>query len=225
MNAKYVSFYKVAVEEDMSEWILRAWIDEGYRELEWQYAYEEWKDTKKWREQGSVCPTCFALDGQRFKIQDVLDKTTHNAPKYSMAHVGCYCRMKRIAREDERLDYPVEQKQAPVEKTPEQRLEDIGYTVIHIEEAVRDLFERQSKKEGSEYSYNDQDVQNVKDQVVEYSKELSMTNKSVARDELWRRIQKLVWAITKERTASASYFGFIRVARQVKKELEETLIW
>jgi len=214
MTGRYVSFYKVAVEEDMSQWILDEWVKAGFRELEWEYAYEEWKDTKKWREQGSVCPTCFALDGQRFKIADVLEKTTHNAPKYSMSHVGCYCRMKRIAREDERLDYPQEQEI----KTIEQRVEDIGYTVIHIEEGIRDLFQR------SGVQFDENDVQTIKQKVLDYAEGLSMTNKSTARDQLWRTIQREVWAVTKERKKNASLLGFMRIARQVKRELEEVLV-
>jgi len=549
---KYVSFYKVAVEEDMSQWILEEWLKAGFRELEWEYAYEEWKDTKKWKDQGSVCPTCFALDGHRFKIQDVLDKTTHNAPKYSMSHVGCfskdteiytedgfklvkdvkvgdkvlalnpktlgldwvkaidtvsykqdkmihfhnknldllvtpnhrmfhvtpymrslgrkegkfieadklpksalfyrssewkgkdnnalqfgltmeefckfmgyflaegslgrinqimiaqfdkakkkkmwndlrvmnfktvsnvkqgiyinapelynylkqfgkcnekyvprmikelpaklirifldafrlgdgstvkpkqkiggyeakvrrtywtsskrmaddlgeliikvgkrpcyylakrkgkvqhfkngdytinhdvwtvgegngiysggcrsrvkrevvdyndyvycvelekhntllvrksgtvvwsgncYCRMKRIPREDERLDYPKEQET----KTMEQKLDDIGYTVVHIEEGIRDLFQRQGVK------FEESDIQDVKQKVLEYAEGLSMSNKSTARDQIWRTIQREVWAITKQRKGNASYFGFIRIANQVKRELGRTL--
>jgi signal recognition particle subunit SEC65 len=136
-----------------------------------------------------------------------------------MAHVGCYCRMHRIAREDERLDYPKEEVvTAPVEKTIEEKLEDIGYTVIHIEEAVRDLFQRQGVE------FTEADVEDVKQKVVEYAKGLSMTNKSTARDQLWRNIQKEVWAITKQRKGGASLFGFIRIARQVEKELRRTLI-
>ncbi len=210
---KYISFYKVAVEEDMSQWILEEWIKAGFRELEWEYAYEEWKDTKKWREQGSVCPTCFALDGNRFKIQEVLDKTTHNAPKYSMSHVGCYCRMKRVAREDERLDYPED-----MQKTIEQKLDEVGFTVVHVEESIRDLFQRQGVQ------FDENDIQNVKQKVLDYAQGLSMKNKSTARDQIWRAIQRETWAITHERKG-ASLFGFIRVANQVKKELKEVLPW
>lgn len=223
MIGKYVSFIKVAqVEEDMSQWILEEWLKAGFRELEWQYGYEEWKDKNKWKTQGEKCPDCFALDGQRLKIQDVLDeseKAGYNAPKYSMTHVGCKCRMKRIAREDERLDYPKEPEvTAPAEQTIEDKLKGINYPVEHIEEAIRDLFKRQ----GVETS--ESEIQGIKDEVLEYAKGLSMSNKSVATDQLWDKIRKLVLAITKGKKASVNVFGFIRIAKQVRKEFEEKYI-
>ena len=99
----------IAVQEDSSATTLQAWLDNGYRELVWIYQDEPWQDTKKWQEMGGVCPTCYALDGQHFKIVDMLEGLAHNAPKYEKAHVGCKCLLKRVPREEEMLDYPEEQ--------------------------------------------------------------------------------------------------------------------
>jgi hypothetical protein len=112
----------IAVEQDTSGTVLNEWLQAGFREVVWIYQAEPWKDNQKWLGQGSTCPTCMALDGQHFKIQDLLNEMTHDAPKYSKSHVGCKCLMKRIPREEEILDYPEETpavEEAPkIEETP-----------------------------------------------------------------------------------------------------------
>jgi len=98
----------IAVAEDTSGTILQEWLDNGFRELVWIYSHEPWQDNKKWLEMGGVCLICHALNGQHFKIAEMLDGLTHNAPKYEKAHVGCKCLLKRVPREEEILDYPEE---------------------------------------------------------------------------------------------------------------------
>lgn len=105
----------IAVEQDTSGVTLSEWLDNGFREIVWIYQEEPWKDNKKWLEQGSTCPICMALNGQHFKIQDLLNDMTHDAPKFSKSHVGCKCLMKRLITEEEILDYP-EEMQIPVEE-------------------------------------------------------------------------------------------------------------
>jgi len=92
-------------EDDMSAFVLEDFLKAGFREIEWQYGFEAWQNTQLWQEMGSVCPVCFALDGQRFKIEWLLQNMRHNAPKYTMAHVNCRCRLVRISRGEEMLDY------------------------------------------------------------------------------------------------------------------------
>jgi hypothetical protein len=89
----------------MSAHILQDFLNAGFREVEWRYGFEPWQNDKLWREMGSVCPVCFALDGQRFKIDWLLQNMRHNAPKYTMSHVGCECRLFRINRTEELLDF------------------------------------------------------------------------------------------------------------------------
>lgn len=91
--------------DDMSAFILEDFLKAGFREVEWRYGFETWQNTDLWREMGSVCPVCFALDGQRFKIEWLLSNMTHSAPKYTMAHVNCQCQLFRITRTDEMLDF------------------------------------------------------------------------------------------------------------------------
>ena len=98
----------IAVEQDTSAVILNEWLQAGFREVVWIYQQEPWQDNSKWLEMGGTCPTCMALNGQHFKIQDLLNEMTHDAPKYSKSHVGCKCLMKRLPREEEILDYPEE---------------------------------------------------------------------------------------------------------------------
>jgi hypothetical protein len=105
-NAKYITIFGVA--EDTSATVLRQWLDAGFRECAWHYMDEPWQDNAKWMEMGGVCPTCNALDGQHFKIAEMLEGLAHNAPKYEKAHVGCKCLIKRVPREEEMLDYPEE---------------------------------------------------------------------------------------------------------------------
>ena len=99
--------------DDMSAHVLQDFLDAGFREIEWQYGFEQWQNTKLWREMGSVCPVCFALDGQRFKVKWLLENMHHSAPKYSISHVNCECRLVRIARQEEMLDYGEEMDVAP----------------------------------------------------------------------------------------------------------------
>jgi hypothetical protein len=75
--------------DDMSAFVLQDFLKAGFREVEWRYGFEPWQNEKLWQEMGSVCPVCFALDGQRFKIDWLLQNMTHNAPKYTMSHVNC----------------------------------------------------------------------------------------------------------------------------------------
>lgn len=104
----------VAVAEDTSGTVLSAWLDNGFRELVWIYQDEPWQDNNKWIEMGGVCPTCKALDGQHFKVKEMLQNLAHNAPKYEKAHVGCKCLLKRVPREEEILDFS-EEAEMPVE--------------------------------------------------------------------------------------------------------------
>lgn len=97
--------FAAGAKDDMSAFILQDFLKAGFREVEWRYGFEEWQNTKLWQEMGSVCPVCFALDGQRFKVQWLLDNMHHNAPKYSMSHVNCACQLFRINRTEELLDY------------------------------------------------------------------------------------------------------------------------
>ena len=94
-----------AAMDDESADMLQRFLDAGFREVEWRYGFEAWQNTQLWRELGSVCPKCFALDGQRFKIDWLLQNMHHNAPKYSMSHVNCACQLFRISRGEEMLDY------------------------------------------------------------------------------------------------------------------------
>lgn len=91
--------------DDMSAFVLQDFLAAGFREVEWRYGFEAWQNTQLWREMGSVCPVCFALDGQRFKIEWLLQNMRHNAPKYTMSHVNCACQLFRISRGEEMLDY------------------------------------------------------------------------------------------------------------------------
>lgn len=99
--------------DDMSAFILQDFLAAGFREVEWRYGFEEWQNTKLWQEMGSVCPVCFALDGQRFKIEWLLSNMRHNAPKYTMSHVNCACQLFRISRGEELLDYSETMSTAP----------------------------------------------------------------------------------------------------------------
>lgn len=91
--------------DDMSAFVLQDFLTAGFREVEWRYGFEEWQNTELWRQMGSVCPVCFALDGQRFKVEWLLQNMRHNAPKYTMSHVNCACQLYRINRTEEMLDY------------------------------------------------------------------------------------------------------------------------
>jgi hypothetical protein len=91
--------------DDMSAFVLEDFLKAGFREVEWRYGFEEWQNTELWRQMGSVCPVCFALDGQRFKVEWLLQNMRHNAPKYTMSHVNCACQLYRINRTEEMLDY------------------------------------------------------------------------------------------------------------------------
>jgi len=99
----------IAVEQDTSGVILREWLNNGFRECVWIYQAEPWQDNKKWLEQGGVCPACQALDGQHFKINEMLQGLSHDAPKFEKSHVGCKCLLKRIPREEETLDFSAEE--------------------------------------------------------------------------------------------------------------------
>ena len=108
-NIKMSNFITIiGVEQDTSATVLNQWLEAGFREVIWIYQSEPWTSNKKWLEMGSTCPTCSALANQHFKIQDLLNEMTHDAPKYSKSHVGCKCLMKRLPREEEILDYPEE---------------------------------------------------------------------------------------------------------------------
>ena len=96
----------VGVEEDRSGTVLQQWLDNGYRECVWQYFEEPWQDENKWREMGGVCPTCYALNGQHFKLEDLLAEMEYDAPKYTKSHVGCKCLLKRVPKEEEQLHFP-----------------------------------------------------------------------------------------------------------------------
>jgi|CXWL01.1.fsa_nt_gi hypothetical protein len=104
-----------AAKDDMSAFILEDFLKAGFREVEWRYGFEEWQNTTLWREMGSVCPVCFALDGQRFKIEWLLKNMHHNAPKYSLSHVNCACQLFRINRTEEMLDFSEGVEVAPSE--------------------------------------------------------------------------------------------------------------
>lgn len=101
--------------DDTSAFVLEDWLAAGYRECVWEYGYEPWQNEEIWREMGSVCPVCFALDGQRFKVEWLLQNMNHSAPKYTLSHVNCKCRLRRINRQDESLDYSDQVKVAPEE--------------------------------------------------------------------------------------------------------------
>jgi len=101
--------------DDMSAFVLEDFLKSGFREVEWRYGFEEWQNTKLWREMGSVCPVCFALDGQRFKIEWLLANMRHNAPKYTMSHVNCQCQLFRINRTEEMLDFSEKVEVAPAQ--------------------------------------------------------------------------------------------------------------
>lgn len=104
-----------AAMDDMSAHILEDYLKAGFREVEWRYGFESWQNTELWRQMGSVCPICFALDGQRFKIEWLLSNMHHNAPKYSMSHVNCACKMFPMNRTEEMLDYSETVDVAPAE--------------------------------------------------------------------------------------------------------------
>lgn len=95
----------VGAADDMSAFVLEDFRKAGFREVEWRYGFEAWQNTELWRQMGSVCPVCFALDGQRFKIDWLLSNMRHNAPKYTLSHVNCACQLFRINRTEEMLDY------------------------------------------------------------------------------------------------------------------------
>ena len=109
--------------DDLSSFILEDWLDAGFREAVWEYGYEPYQDEKLWREMGSVCPVCFALDGQHFKVQWLLESMSHNAPKYSLSHVNCKCRFRRTARQKEVLDFSEEMMIPPSEVPQELRID------------------------------------------------------------------------------------------------------
>lgn len=119
----------IAVEQDTSGVVLNQWLEGGYREILWIYQEEPWKDERKWQQMGHTCPICMALNGQHFKIEDLLNEMTHDAPKFSKSHVGCKCLMKRMPREEEILDYPEEMQvmeEEPIQEEvqlPEQNIE------------------------------------------------------------------------------------------------------
>lgn len=104
-----------AAKDDMSAFILEDFLKAGFREVEWRYGFEEWQNTELWRQMGSVCPVCFALDGQRFKVEWLLSNMHHNAPKYSLSHVNCACQLFRINRTEELLDFSEGVEVAPSE--------------------------------------------------------------------------------------------------------------
>ena len=104
-----------AAVDDLSAHILEDYRRAGFREVEWQYGFEEWQNAQIWQEMGSVCPMCFALDGQHFKIEWLLQNMHHNAPKYSMSHVNCACRLVPMNRTEELLDYSETVDVAPAE--------------------------------------------------------------------------------------------------------------
>jgi hypothetical protein len=104
-----------AADDDMSAFILEDFLKAGFREVEWRYGFEAWQNDTLWRQMGSVCPVCFALDGQRFKIEWLLKNMHHNAPKYSLSHVNCKCQLFRINRTEEMLDYSEQVSTAPAE--------------------------------------------------------------------------------------------------------------
>lgn len=112
--------------DDLSYFILEDWLAAGFRECSWEYGYEPYKDEDLWRQMGDVCPICFALDGQHFKVKWLLENMTHSAPKYTLSHVNCKCRFRRQDRNSEILDYsediamkpseiPEDWKQGPVD--------------------------------------------------------------------------------------------------------------
>jgi hypothetical protein len=101
--------------DDETAYLLQKYQEDGYREVEWQYGFEEWQNTKLWQEMGSVCPPCFALDGQHFKIKWLLENMHHNAPLFSLSHVNCGCTFKLVNRTDELLDFSETMDVAPGE--------------------------------------------------------------------------------------------------------------
>lgn len=105
----------LAADDDLSAFVLEDFLKAGFREVEWRYGFEAWQNTELWRQMGSVCPVCFALDGQRFKIEWLLKNMHHNAPKYSLSHVNCKCQLYRINRTEEMLDYSEGVEVAPSE--------------------------------------------------------------------------------------------------------------
>jgi hypothetical protein len=108
--------------DDKSAFLLEDWLAAGYRECIWEYGYEPWQNEQIWREMGSVCPVCFALDGQRFKVEWLLSNMRHSAPKYSLSHVNCKCRLRRIERQKEGLDYSEDVTVAPADVAEEFRM-------------------------------------------------------------------------------------------------------
>lgn len=122
--------------DDTSGHILQDFIAAGFREVEWRYGFEEWQNTKLWREMGGVCPVCFALDGQRFKIKWLMENQTHNAPKYTMSHVNCQCKLYRIDRANERLDFG-EEVDIPTSQIPEELMEG-PITLDQVDPGMRD---------------------------------------------------------------------------------------
>jgi acetoin utilization deacetylase AcuC-like enzyme len=113
----------IAVEQDTSAMVLSQWLEAGYREVVWIYQEEPWSDESKWLEMGGVCPTCKALDGQRFKIADLLNEMEYDAAKYTKSHVGCKCLFKRVPREEETLDFSNEEAGAEALETTPQPIE------------------------------------------------------------------------------------------------------
>jgi len=99
--------------DDLSGFILEDWLRAGFRECVWEYGYEPYQDEDLWRQMGSVCPVCFALDGQHFKVSWLLQNMRHSAPKYTLSHVNCKCRFRRVDRQHEVLDYGEEQPMPP----------------------------------------------------------------------------------------------------------------
>jgi len=115
---KSVLVRQATARDDMSAFVLQDFLKAGFREVEWRYGFEAWQNEKLWQEMGSVCPVCFALDGQRFKIEWLLQNMTHNAPKYTMSHVNCECRLFRINRTEELLDFSDGMSVAPADIDP-----------------------------------------------------------------------------------------------------------
>lgn len=122
--------------DDMSAYIMEDWLNAGFREAVWEYGYEPYQDEKLWRQMGSVCPVCFALDGQHFKVQWMLENMSHNAPKYSLSHVNCKCRLRRVVRQTESLDFSEEMLIPPSEVPEEMRVspEDGEPEVIDVDQ-------------------------------------------------------------------------------------------
>jgi len=107
MNGRYITI--IGAMQDTSASVLQSWLDNGYRELVWIYQEEPWQNEKVWLENGSTCPICNPLNGQHFKIQDMLNEMNYDAPKFTKSHVNCKCLLKRVSREEEILDYSGEE--------------------------------------------------------------------------------------------------------------------